>query len=61
MTEKGTYSSEVVIGASAPCFVCGRMTTYHEMNYECPICSPKCMKEMDDNAKEACEHGIKTT
>ena len=35
-----------------PCCVCGRMTTYIEINYEAYFCSDECVNKMDKEVYE---------
>lgn len=35
------------------CAICKEDTRLVELNYQCPICSEKCLKKMDDGFKKA--------
>lgn len=41
-----------------PCCMCGSLTTFCEMNYQAPICSEECLRNLDEQAYIACMRGI---
>jgi len=48
VTEFATGSDNLILGSPGPCFVCGKITPWIEINFEGHLCSSRCSERVDE-------------